>query len=120
VARRFVSLGDVVAKGQAVFALVDPGDVFAVALLEENKLKGVVAGAKVDLTLDAYPKKHFLGEVQEVMPASAATFSLVPRDISAGEFTKVAQRIPVRIAITEGDLTLLRVGLGGEVEIKRQ
>lgn len=120
VARRFVSLGDVVAKGQAVFALVDPGDVFAVALLEENKLKGVVTGAKVDLTLDAYPKKHFRGEVQEVMPASAATFSLVPRDISAGEFTKVAQRIPVRIAITEGDLTLLRVGLGGEVEIKRQ
>jgi membrane fusion protein, multidrug efflux system len=120
VARRFVSLGDVVAKGQAVFALVDPGDVFAVALLEENKLKGVAAGAKVDLTLDAYPKKHFSGEVQEVMPASAATFSLVPRDISAGEFTKVAQRIPVRIAITEGDLSLLRVGLGGEVEIKRQ
>jgi membrane fusion protein (multidrug efflux system) len=120
VARRFVSLGDVVAKGQAVFALVDPADVFAVALLEENKLKGVVAGAKVELTLDAYPNKHFSGEVQEVMPASAATFSLVPRDISAGEFTKVAQRIPVRIAITAGDLSLLRVGLGGEVEIKRQ
>jgi membrane fusion protein (multidrug efflux system) len=44
----------------------------------------------------------------------------VPRDISAGEFTKVAQRIPVRIVITDGDLSLLRVGLGGEVEIKRQ
>jgi len=120
VARRFVNLGDIVGQGQAVLALVDPKDAFAVALLEENKLKGVIAGAPAKLTLDAYPDKHFKGVVREVMPASAATFSLVPRDISAGEFTKVAQRIPVRIAITEGDLSLLRVGLGGEVEIKRQ
>jgi membrane fusion protein (multidrug efflux system) len=120
VARRFASPGDVVDDGQAVFALIDPRDVFAVALLEENKLKGVVAGATAKLTLDAYPDRHFSGKVREVMPASAATFALVPRDISAGEFTKVAQRIPVRIAITDGDLSLLRVGLGGEVEIKRQ
>jgi membrane fusion protein (multidrug efflux system) len=120
VARRFAGQGDVVDQGQAVFALIDPEDVFAVALLEENKLKGVVAGSTAELTLDAYPDKHFKGVVREVMPASAATFSLVPRDISAGEFTKVAQRIPVRIAITDGDLSLLRVGLGGEVEIKRQ
>jgi len=120
VARRFTSTGDVVDQGQAVLALVDPGDVFAVALLEENKLKGVLTGSPAVLTLDAYPDRHFKGVVKEVMPASAATFSLVPRDISAGEFTKVAQRIPVRIAITDGDLSLLRVGLGGEVEIKRQ
>ncbi|MEJ2689793.1 MAG: HlyD family secretion protein, partial [Deltaproteobacteria bacterium] len=88
--------------------------------LEENKLSGVKAGSSVVLRVDAYPDKKFNGEVTEVMPASAATFALVPRDISAGEFTKVAQRIPVRIAITSGDLSLLRVGLGGEVEIKRQ
>lgn len=120
VARRFASPGDVLESGQAVFALVDPRDVFAVALLEENKLRGVAAGAPAELILDAYPDQHFSGIVREVMPASAATFALVPRDISAGEFTKVAQRIPVRIAITDGDLSLLRVGLGGEVEIKRQ
>lgn len=120
VARRFASPGDVLAPGQAVFALVDPKDVYAVALLEENKLEGVTAGSPATLTLDAYPGREFSGEVREVMPASAATFALVPRDISAGEFTKVAQRIPVRIAITGGDLSLLRVGLCGEVEIKRQ
>jgi len=54
------------------------------------------------------------------LPASAATFALAPRDISAGEFTKVAQRIPVRIRITDGPLDKLHVGLGGEVEIERQ
>lgn len=120
VARTFTSTGDVVDSKRAVFALVDPEDVFAVALLEENKLKGVLPGSSAVLTLDAYPDKHFKGEVREVMPASAATFSLIPRDISAGEFTKVAQRIPVRIALTDGDMSLLRVGLGGEVEIKRR
>jgi len=120
VARRFASPGDVMGPGRAVYALLNPKDVFAVALLEESKLDGVAAGSQVDLTLDAYPDRKFAGVVREVMPASAATFALVPRDISAGEFTKVAQRIPVRIAITEGDLDLLRVGLGGEVEIKRQ
>lgn len=120
VARRFSSTGDVTESGQAVYALVDPKDVFAVALLEEDKLRGVMAGSPAVLTLDAFPDEKFKGVVREVMPASAATFALVPRDISAGEFTKVAQRIPVRIAITEGDLSLLRVGLGGEVEIKRQ
>lgn len=120
VARRFASPGDVTAPGQAIYALVNPKDVFAVALLEENKLSGVKAGCPVVLHVDAYPDKKFSGVVREVMPASAATFALVPRDISAGEFTKVAQRIPVRIAITGGDLALLRVGLGGEVEIKRQ
>lgn len=120
VARRFASPGDIAAPGRAIYALVDPRDVFAVALLEENKLSGVKAGSPVTLRLDAFPDRKFSGVVQEVMPASAATFSLVPRDISAGEFTKVAQRIPIRIAITRGDLSLLRVGLGGEVEIKRQ
>ncbi|MEJ2033957.1 MAG: hypothetical protein P8Y63_13185, partial [Deltaproteobacteria bacterium] len=55
----------------------------------------------------------------DVLPTSAATFAMAPRDISAGEFTKVAQRIPVRIAITKGDISLLRIGMGGEVEIKR-
>lgn len=120
IARQFASPGDVVEPRQAVYALVDPQDVFAVALLEENKLDGVTTGSPVVITLDAYPDKKFNGEVREVMPASAATFALVPRDISAGEFTKVSQRIPVRIAITDGDLSLLRVGMGGEVEIKRQ
>ena len=120
VARQYASPGDVVAPGQAAFAVVNPRDVFAVALLEENKLDGVKAGAPATLTLDAYPDQQFSGVVREIMPASAATFALVPRDISAGEFTKVAQRIPVRIAVTGGELSLLRVGLGGEVEIKRQ
>jgi len=120
VAKRFFSAGSVISPGKVVFSVVDPRDIYIIALLEENKLAGVKSGAEVNVSIDAYPDQKFKGEVEKIMPASAATFALAPRDISAGEFTKVAQRIPVRIKITHGDTSLLRVGLGGAVEIKRQ
>lgn len=119
VAKRFVSPGDVIQSPQAVYALVNPKDIYVIALLEENKLHGVHPGAPVQISIDAYPDQPYRGVVTDVLPASAATFALAPRDISAGEFTKLAQRIPVRIAFTKGDLSLLRVGMGGSVQIKR-
>ncbi|HDZ76244.1 MAG TPA: HlyD family efflux transporter periplasmic adaptor subunit [Desulfobacteraceae bacterium] len=120
VAKRFLTVGSIVSPKKAVLSLIDPRDVYLVALLEEGKLHGVEPGAAVSISIDAYPDRKFRGRVEDILPATAATFALAPRDISAGEFTKVAQRIPVRISITSGDTSLLRVGLGGEVEIKRQ
>lgn len=119
IAKRFHSEGDVIAPGEPIYALVDPQSFYILVLLEETKLAGVKKKAPVRIKLDAYPEKIWEGEVEEILPASAATFALVPRDISAGEFTKLAQRIPIKIKITKGDKNLLRVGLGGEVEIKR-
>ena len=120
IAKRFVNQGGSTAAGRPVLALVNPDDLYIIALLEENKLSGVEPGNQVNIRIDAYSKQKWQGEVEQVLPASAATFALAPRDISAGEFTKVAQRIPVRIRITSGPLDKLRVGLGGEVEIQRQ
>jgi len=119
VAKRLVTPSSQVSPGQPVYALVNPADLYLNALLEENKLEGVRPGAAVSISMDAYPDLHWQGEVEQILPASAATFALAPRDISAGEFTKVAQRIPVRIRITGGPRELLRVGLGGEIEIRR-
>lgn len=119
IAKKFHSEGDVLNPGEPVYAIVDPNSFYILVLLEETKLRGVKKGCMVKIKLDAYPDKNFEGIVDEVLPASAATFALVPRDISAGEFTKLAQRIYVKIRITKGDKSLLRVGLGGEVEIKR-
>jgi len=119
VAKRFVSVGDVVNPGTPIYAIVRPDSLYVEVLLEESKLKGVQKGCKAYVRLDAYPNKVFEGVVEEISPASAATFALVPRDVSAGEFTKVVQRIPVKIKLTKGDMSLLRVGMGGEVEIRR-
>ncbi len=120
IAKQYVSPGDIVSPTSAIYAVLDPKSLYIVALLEENKLKGVTPGDAVNITIDAYPNQKFKGVVRQVLPASAATFALAPRDISAGEFTKVAQRIPVRIDITEGNTGMLRIGLSGEVEIRRE
>lgn len=120
IAKQFVSAGDIVSPMSAVYAVLDPKNLYVVALLEENKLNGVTPGDPVTIRIDAYPDQKYKGVVSQVLPASAATFALAPRDISAGEFTKVAQRIPVRIDITEGDMSFLQVGLSGEVEIRRK
>ncbi len=120
IARRYVSPGALVSPQKVIFTLVDPEDLYLIVLLEEQKLKGVMPGAPAHISIDAYPDDGYAGVVESVLPASAATFALAPRDISAGEFTKVSQRIPVRIRITKGDKQRLRVGMGGAVEIKRQ
>ncbi len=120
IAKRFHSVGDVVGPGEPVYALVDYNRLYILVLLEETKLRGVKPGCEARIKIDAYPGKEFRGVVTAVLPATAAKFALVPRDISAGEFTKVAQRVPIKIKITEGDLRLLKVGLGGEVEIRRK
>ena len=120
IAKKYVSAGDIVSPSSAIYAVLDPEDLYIVALLNENKLDGVVQGDPVNIQIDAYPDQTYRGVVSQVLPASAATFALAPRDISAGEFTKVAQRVPVRIRITQGDKKLLQVGLSGEVQIRRK
>lgn len=119
IVKKFVSIGDVVRAGQPVYAVYDPNSVYILDLLDENKLHGVHVGNKVDIHIDALPNEHYEGVVSEILRASAAKFALIPRDITAGEFTKVAQRIPVKIKITKGNIKLLRVGFSGEVAIKR-
>lgn len=120
IAKKFHSVGDVIGPGEPIYAIVDPDSFYVLVLLEETKLRGVKKGCPVKIRIDAYPNERFEGVVDEILPASAATFALVPRDISAGEFTKLAQRIFVKIRITKGNKNILKVGLGGEVEIKRQ
>ncbi len=120
VAKRYTSPGAIVSPKMAIYSLADPKDLYIIALLEENKLQGVSPGDAATIRIDAFPDLVYEGKVAAILPASAATFALAPRDISAGEFTKVSQRIPVRISIAGGDTSRLRIGLGGEVEIKRQ
>ena len=120
VAKRFISVGDLVRPGQPAFSVMNLDSLYVEVLLEETKLKGVQKGSKAYVRLDAYPGLVLEGEVEEISPASAATFALAPRDVSAGEFTKVVQRIPVKIKLKNEDKKLLRVGMGGRVEIKRQ
>ncbi len=119
VARRFVSTGDMVRAGQPIYAIIKKDSLYLEVLLEEDKLRGVGVGSKVIFRPDAFKGIEFTGKVVQISPASAATFALVPRDVSAGEFTKVVQRIPIKVKLTKGPIDILRVGMGGKIKIER-
>ena len=118
VAKKFVNISKVVDKGYPIYSVVDPKNLHIEVLLSEKKLKGVEVGNSVKIKVDAYPNIDFKGKVLKILPASAATFSLVPRDIASGEFTKLDQRFIVKISI-ENKTDKLRVGMGASVAINR-
>ena len=117
IAKKFASSKEVVGLGRKILSIVNPNNLYVLDLLEETKMKGVKPGCKVKIHIDALDK-DFEGYVSKILPASAATFALVPRDISSGEFTKLAQRFYVRIRFKEMPKDVL-VGMSGEVEIER-
>jgi membrane fusion protein (multidrug efflux system) len=103
--------------GMKILSIVDPKSLYVLDLLEETKLKGINPGCSVKIHIDALDK-DFEGVVSEILPASASTFALVPRDISSGEFTKLAQRFYVKIKFNKVPKNVL-VGMSGEVQIAK-
>ncbi|HET7042669.1 MAG TPA: HlyD family secretion protein, partial [Gemmatimonadales bacterium] len=113
VAKRNVEAGSLVQPGQQLMAVVPDQNVWVTANLKETELHGVTAGDKVAIDVDAYPGASFEGAVESVSPATGAKFALIPPDNATGNYTKVVQRVPVRIRIvTPFDSTaLLRPGM---------
>jgi len=117
VAKKFINNFKVINSGYPIYSIVDPTDLHIEVLLSEKKLQGIKIGNKAIITIDATNKKY-QGIVEAILPASLATFSLVPRDIASGEFTKLDQRFNVRIKLLNIDNDL-KVGMGATVAIKR-
>src|SRR5437870_8727078 len=99
VSKKTVELGQLVQPGQPLISVVPLGDVWVTANLKETQIQDVTAGDPVDFTVDAYPGVHFCGKVESISPATGAKFSLLPPDNATGNFTKVVQRLPVRIRL---------------------
>ncbi|MCX5884983.1 MAG: HlyD family secretion protein [Proteobacteria bacterium] len=120
VAKKFLFEGDYVSPGFPIFSIYDKDNIFVRAHLEETKMGGVKLGQVVDIKVDAYPGKIFKGRLIKIGEASGAKFSLIPRDTTTGEFTKVVQRIPIKIAVNDPK-KLLIPGYAVEVgiEVKR-
>lgn len=102
VAKRWLLPGDVVQPGQPVFTVYDTDSTWVTAVFEETKLRHLPIGTETDLSVDAYPDHHFRGHVVLIGAAAASQFSLIPPDNASGNFTKVTQRVPVRIAFDKG------------------
>jgi len=102
-AKRWLLQGDVVQPSQSVFTLTMSKNLWVVAFLEETKISAIHTGQNVRFTIDAFPGVRFNGKVFLVGSTTASVFSLIPANNASGNFTKVTQRIPVRISIESAD-----------------
>ena len=114
-----LEVGDLVAPGARLAALVPQDSLYIEANFKETQMEGVAPGAEVEMTFDSLPDRTFHGEVTSIAPATGSVFSLLPADNATGNFTKIVQRVPVRISIpAEAQATgQLRAGLSAEVEV---
>ncbi len=119
VGTRMVQEGDYVNVGTSLIAVVPLPRLYVMANFKETQLTHVAPGQPVDIAVDSFPGQVLHGRVQRLSPASGAVFALLPPDNATGNFTKVVQRIPVRIEF-EPDQPLvqrLRAGMSVEAQI---
>ena len=109
VSERGVRTGQYVHDGTQVISVVPLRNVWVVANYKETQLTRVKPGQPVDLTVDSFPHERLHGYVERIAPASGSQFALLPPDNATGNFTKVVQRIPVRIALDKGQPLLERL-----------
>ena len=119
IANRAVRPGAYVAAGTYLFSVVPAGGLWVDANFKEDQLAAIRPGQAATLVADAAPGTVFHGRVLSLAPGTGAVFSVIPPENATGNFTKIVQRVPVRIALAAGDAALdrLRPGLSVTVSI---
>ncbi len=119
VAKKNLEPGQWISAGQPVLSIVDDSPVWVIANLKETQLDHLREGQVADIKVDAYPGLKVHGRVSSLQYATGARFSLLPPDNATGNYTKVVQRVPVRIELTDGmdAKTPLRPGMSVSASI---
>lgn len=117
VIKTLVKTGEVSSPGQTVAMVVDTNKLYVSANVEETEIHKVKEGEVVEITLDNIPGKVLLGKVKEISKATASTFSLLPSTNTSGNFTKVTQRIPIKISIDDNQGLDLSPGISTSIKI---
>jgi membrane fusion protein (multidrug efflux system) len=126
IAKRWLLPGDVIQPSQSVFTLTHSSKLWIIAFLEETKISEIHDGQEVRFKIDAFPKVKLHGKVYYIGSSTASVFSLIPANNASGNFTKVTQRIPVRISIDGAldgkDITSYNIlsGMSAVVKISRR
>lgn len=113
-----VQTGDLVSAGGRLASLVPTTQLYVEANFKETQLAGLVPGEQVNIHVDALDGEDITGTVESIAPASGSVFSLLPTENATGNFTKVVQRVPVRIALPADVLAngILQAGLSVTVD----
>jgi membrane fusion protein (multidrug efflux system) len=121
VGRKTVEVGNRVTVGQPLMSIVGD-DVWVVANFKETQVDHMRVGERVEVQLDAFPGHTFTGRVDSLSPASGAQFALLPPDNATGNFTKVVQRIPVKVVLdpdsARGYESQITPGMSAEVSVE--
>ncbi len=118
IGNRSVQVGDYVTAGKRLLAVVPLDKVYVDANVKETQLAGIKIGDTAELGVDALDGPPIKGVVEGIAPASGSQFSLLPPENATGNFTKIVQRVPIRIAVPAAEATgSLRPGLSVVVDI---
>jgi membrane fusion protein (multidrug efflux system) len=110
VSERRVRAGQLVSPGTQVISLVQ-NEIWVQANYKETQVRHIRAGDPAEIRVDAFPGVIFKGKVEQLSPASGSQFALLPPDNATGNFTKIVQRVPVKIVLVKGAIEKLRPGL---------
>ncbi|ACC82060.1 HlyD family secretion protein [Nostoc punctiforme] len=121
VGRKNVEVGNRVAVGTPLMAIVD-NEYWVIANFKETQLEKMRPGEMAEIKLDAFPHHTFVGRVESLSPASGAQFALLPPDNATGNFTKVVQRIPVKVVFDQKSIqgyeSRITPGMSAEVAVE--
>lgn len=120
VGNRLVRVGDYVQPGSRLLTVVPMSEIYVTANFKETQTRDMHAGEAVDITVDALGSKVLRGTVDSIAPGSGSTFALLPFEPGTGNFTKIVQRVPVRIRFDSGqDLpAAIRPGLSVSAKVR--
>lgn len=99
IAKRWLLPGDVSQPGQAIYTITNNDKLWVTVYIEETKMEGIHIQQKVVFTIDAFPDVEFTGKVYAISSNTASQFSLIPANNASGNFTKVTQRVPLKVSI---------------------
>ena len=120
IARNSAEVGQLANPGAPLVGFVSSDERWIIANFKETEIADIKIGKSVDIKVDALPDKTYTGEVESISSATGATFSLLPPDNATGNFTKVVQRVPVKIKIKNlslEDKLKLHAGLSATVKV---
>ena len=115
--KTLVDQGEYVAAGQPILMMHNPDKLWVDANIKETDIGELRVGQAVAITVDAYPDESFSGKVQVIGRAATSQFALLPDPNPSGNFTKITQRVPVRISLDRGPTELIGPGMMVEVDI---
>jgi membrane fusion protein (multidrug efflux system) len=120
IAKKSAEVGQLAAPGIPLIGFVDSTDRWIIANFKETDIENIKINSKVEIEIDAISGKKFSGTVESISSATGATFTLLPPDNATGNFTKVVQRVPVKIIfknLTPEDVINLKTGLSAFVKV---